>query len=489
MYALLSHAACFAAAERYTALLAGLSGAVREGTPPDASFPWSERHLRCVWVDPAYRPCPLMTDDGQRVIVESPGRWNLEAGPDFLDASLRLTPGERRLCGDVELHIRPADWHRHHHADDPRYRRVIAHVTYFPGTVPSEELPPGAVQLALQAALRSRPSFSFDSLDILAYPYAQAESPPRCAAILRTWTPEAKGALLEAAGSERLRRKTERLVAAIREKEAGQVLYEETLCALGYKNNRGPFRDLACRVSLAALQREASEGGPGAAYALLCGVAGLLPVKPQPHWDEEARRFVRGLWDVWWKRQSEWREQTMACGAWTLHNLRPQNHPLRRLMAAVELFGGATPLDKRLAAITHEDEPCQAILRLLEGGGIESFWARRHSLSGVRLTKPLALIGPGRAAAILTNVVVPWLASRTPEGFPDPAVLQGLPAEDDNRFVRHAAHALFGHDHNPSLYRTGLRQQGLMQVFQDFCLNSRGGCTTCPFPEALAHQK
>ena len=489
MYAFPTQAACFAAAERYTALLAGLSGVVREGTPPHHGFPWSERHLRCVWVDPAYRPCPLTTDDGQLVTVEDPGRWNLEAGPDFLDAILRISPGERRLCGDVELHIRPTDWRHHNHTDDPRYRRVIAHVTYFSGTVPSEELPPGAVQLALHEALRRRPSFSFDSLDILAYPYARTESPPPCAAILRTWTPEDRGALLDAAGSERLRRKTERFSTAMIEKDAGQVLYEETLCALGYKNNRTQFRDLAARISLAALRSESAEGGPEAAYALLCGVAGLLPVKTQPNWDDETRRFVRGLWDVWWKRQSEWREQAMMRNQWTLHNLRPQNHPLRRLMAAAELFGGADPLDKRLAEVPLGAEACPTALRLIESGGMDSYWARRHSLSSARLTKPLALIGPGRAAAIVTNVVVPWLASLRKESFTDPAILQKLPTEDDNRFIRHTAHALFGHDHNPSLYRTGLRQQGLMQIFQDFCLNSRGGCKTCAFPQALAHQK
>lgn len=489
MYAASLHCVLFASATRYAALRAGVPDVVREGTSPDYGFPWSERHLRCVWVDPAYRPAPLTTEDGQHVTVESPGRWNLEAGPDFLDAVLKIAPDERRLCGDVELHIRPSDWRRHNHARDPRYRHVIAHVTYFPGAIPPDELPPGSVQLSLCGALRSRPSFSFESLDLLAYPYAQAEASPPCASILRNWTPEAKSAFLEAAGAERLRRKTARLATAVRDRGAGQVLYEETLCALGYKNNRRPFRELACRVPVATLQREAAQGGIGAAYALLCGVAGLLPVKHQPHWDDETRRFVRGLWDVWWKRQSEWREMVMARDQWILCNLRPQNHPLRRLMAAAELFAVSEPLDHRLAKIPLITGACGDILAVLENCGMESYWARRHSLSSPPLPKPLALLGPGRAAAVATNVVIPWLVGLRDAACPDAGLLNDLPAEDDNRCVRHTAHALFGHDHNPRLYRTGLRQQGLLQVFQDFCLNSRGGCRTCTLPQALDHQK
>jgi hypothetical protein len=67
-------------------------------------------------------------------------------------------------------------------------------------------------------------------------------------------------------------------------------------------------------------------------------------------------------------------------------------------------------------------------------------------------------------------------------------LLHHLPPEDDNRFIRHTAHSLFGHDHNPALYRTGLRQQGLLQLFHDFCLNSRECCGACTLPRALASQ-
>ena len=36
--------------------------------------------------------------------------------------------------------------------------------------------------------------------------------------------------------------------------------------------------------------------------------------------------------------------------------------------------------------------------------------------------------------------------------------------------IREAAHQLLGPDHNPAMYRSGLRQQGLLQIYFDFCV-------------------
>ena len=46
----------------------------------------------------------------------------------------------------------------------------------------------------------------------------------------------------------------------------------------------------------------------------------------------------------------------------------------------------------------------------------------------------------------------------------------GTTVQDVNSLMRQTAHALFGPDHPPSLYRDTLRRQGLMQVFYDYAL-------------------
>ncbi len=476
----------FPGACSYRALALRGALAARESLP-DASFPWSERHLRCVWTDPAWRPSPILASDGRTVVVEDPGRWNLEAGPDFLDAVLRIGPHECIVRGDIELHIRPADWRHHGHAADRRYQGVVAHVTYFEGTLPDTDLPPSVLQISLRQGLKNSPAFSFDGLDLPSYPFATLSPSPPCAILLKAWPPEQRGLFLEAAGEERLRLKTGRMEQAITGGNAAQTLYEEVMGALGYKHNRIPFHLLARRLTLDRLRQESGNDAT-TAYALLAGVAGLLPSKTNPLWDEETRQFIRSLWDIWWKHQAAWHGHTLSRNDWVLSNIRPVNHPLRRLMAAAHLFVGAHPLPSHWVAADGTPSPSiRAILADLQTTGDQSYWAWRTGLASPRNPVPMALIGPGRAATILTNVVIPWLTATATLTL-DASLLKELPPEDDNRFIRHTAHALFGHDHNPTLYRSGLRQQGLLQIFHDFCLNSRNGCAECALPDALAHQ-
>jgi hypothetical protein len=468
---------------RYQALLLPFSSHVRDNVRT-SSFPWSERHLRCVWTDDAIRPPVLTSMDGRIVTVINPGRWNLEAGPDFLDAILKAGPDECILRGDIELHIRPMDWRQHKHASDPRYRNVIAHITYFEGLLAPSDMPISVLQIPMRAALHLLPAFSFDGLDLLAYPFAAIAPLPPCAEIIKTWSPEQRGALLDSAGEERLRLKTERMAKSISEKGKDQALYEEFMGALGYKHNRLGFLKLAQLIPLERLRQDASTSVLHA-YALLLGVGGLLPRKSNPLWDHETRAFIRSLWDIWWKHQAEWNDQVMTHTDWTLANLRPANNPLRRLMAAASLF---THVPCKVSSLSINNGNSDALFRswrtCLQAEGANSYWAWRGSFARPRYARPETLIGPGRAATILNNVLIPWWAATNtiPVGS---SLLTMLPQEDLNRFAKHTAHALFGHDHTPALYNSGLRQQGLLQIFHDFCLSSKNGCAGCQLPAAL----
>ena len=482
----LNLASFFPRAASYSALRKPRDYKVRESSiSAEPGFPYSERHLQCVWFDEALRPPSLRSSSGEEIVVETPGRWNLEAGPDFLDATLAIGPERRRIRGDVEIHVRPADWHAHNHGTDSAYSRVMAHVCYFPGMVPADALPPGAVQIALRDSLMINPSFSFESVDVTAYPYASLPATlPPCNAILSQWPPQDQAALLDSAGEERLRIKSCRLEAAIAERGAPQVFYEEVLCALGYKHNRQPFRKLAALVPLETL-REESRGDTEKAYAFLLGLAGLLPSKPPARWDIESRGFVRSLWDSWWKLQSRWESRRLPPGSWTLSALRPPNHPARRLAAAAVLFGGKKDLLVQLNGLSmaNPESWFKKAAALIEEPTMK-YWRRRLSLGGKPQPSDAALLGSGRVAAILSNVVIPFLASTGADIGP---LLNSLPAEEDNNLIRQTAFALFGRDHNPAFYHTGLRQQGLMQIFHDFCLNNRSACRDCALSRTLAH--
>ena len=457
---------------------------VREGGASARGFAYSERHLQCLWSDPALRPAILRTHEGEELTIEDPGVWNLEAGPDFLGAVLRVGPDQRRLAGDVEIHIHPHDWRSHGHAEDPRYGRVRLHVTFFPGTLKADELPPGALQVSLRDALAARPAFSFENIEVAAYPFAARAARPPCLELLKTWEAPEKQLVLDAAGHERLRRKAARLAARIETAGPEQALYEEVMAALGYQHNKAPFRLLAERVPLEELLAHASR--PGELLAILLGVAGLLPPSLASHWDEETRRHVRALWDTWWKHRDRWANRLLARTDWQLRG-RPANHPVRRLAAAAALFSARVSPSSAWAqwAGQHGARAVARITRALQGVS-DSYWDHRVSWGVVRAPEAIALIGPDRAQAIAVNVAVPFLATLGKAEALPPDVLAALPRETSNSLVRQTAFNLFGTHHPESLYRTGLRRQGLLQIFHDYCLNDRSRCAACTFPALLA---
>lgn len=455
--------------------------------PPAAPVPFSERHLQCVWADDRLRPPALATAAGERVQVEHPGEWNTGPGPDFLNAALLVGPEMRRITGDVEIHVRPADWQRHRHAADARYRRVCAHVSFYPGVLPDSELPPGTLQIALRPALDALPDFSFDNIDLMAYPIAARAAPPPCRAAMARLTPPQRGAVLDAAGESRLRRRAELLQSAMLDRGPAQVIYEEVMAALGYRPNKAPFRRLARLLPLDLLRLK-SGGDPLRAYALLMGCASLLPdpTTGSRAWNGDTKTFLRRCWDAWWPMSDEFLARRLPRADWSRTGLRPANRPERRLMAAAMLFAPSPGLPERIAALAQNPQGSSAdqLIALFDLPDAP-FWSRRLSFSASPSLKPVALVGRSRAQAILVNLLLPAFAAL---GAPPDAwqsLLDTLPAEEPNDLIRQTALRLFGQDHTPRLYSSGLRRQGLIQIHHDYCLGDRTLCAACPLPGLL----
>jgi len=140
---------------------------------------------------------------------------------------------------------------------------------------------------------------------------------------------------------------------------------------------------------------------------------------------------------------------------WNRDRIRPNNAPEARLEAAAKLF---TETD--VMALAEADDMsragCRRMMGVLTAGG---------------------LVGRGRAAAILANVVVPFaLATGRVRDAPE-----WLPPEDICLPVRRVAFRMFGSDHNPrAWYATnGLFIQGLIQIDREWCARLHPECVGC----------
>jgi hypothetical protein len=65
-----------------------------------------------------------------------------------------------------------------------------------------------------------------------------------------------------------------------------------------------------------------------------------------------------------------------------------------------------------------------------------------------------------------------------------------LPARLSNRRLETGATRLFGDDpRRPQFTKTIAHQQGLLQIYEDFCLQDNSDCAQCPFPEQMQKWK
>ncbi len=477
----------------------------------EAPVPWHrtipEKLVRCLWFDQRWRPTRLHTLDGRAIVVHAPGRWNLQAGPDFQQATIAFGDGTRQR-GDVEIHRYASGWTAHRHHLDARYNDVILHVFLWNDRqAPAVQRADG--QLVPQVALEHFLPYPLDTYQteiiLEDYPYKTAHIHGRCYETLRRLAPPEVCAVLDRAGDTRLQQRVWRW--SRRQEAVGpmQVMYEAVLRALGATGHRQHFQALARAVSWDDLQRCLDGLTPPdrglAAEALLLGIAGVLPSTAAAcaSMDVETRQYVRALQKYWHTFPADIQGRAWHDVNWRQPNVRPANTPERRLAGMARIlahYPGTSLLDAAVALChtsCHESatRPARtlghALARQLDIPTL-SYWTRRAHLGG-QLSKGQRLIGAQRACTVVVDAMLPILmlyaqhSADAALGAHLLAYYHTAPLLPDNHLLRYMHHRMLGND--PALLRlvTGARQQqGLLQLYTDFCGNDEGNCQGCDFP-------
>ena len=409
---------------------------------------------------------------GEEINVIQFGTWNREAGPDFRDAAIRINDGDP-LRGCIEIDLLDRNWETHGHAINPAFEPTVLHVfversdrDFFTRTISNRNVPQVCIDLA-----NLPEAFSAN------VPLAR---PGRCQAPLKDSPEERVCSILDAAAQFRLRQKAHRIQNKIDGRGREETLFQEIATALGYKENKLPFTLLAQRLPLRLLRENVSD-----CEALLFGGAGFLEAPDLDVYKKSAREYVRQLWDRWWPRRDELQRLILPAKIWRLSSTRPVNHPQRRLAALGALARDWSRLQR--ASGKSSVAAANAFFQALE----HPFWNFHYTLTAAASPKKMALIGDSRIADILANVLFPfWFAHDTEVSKPASAALwteyARLPAMLSNRKVETAATRLFGNDpRRKQFLKTVAHQQGLLQIYEDFCMQDNSDCAQCPFPEQM----
>jgi Protein of unknown function (DUF2851) len=423
----------------------------------------SEELLYFIWQFQYFTSNQLTTTEGELVEVLHPGHRNANAGPDFLNARLRISGVE--WGGTVEAHVRTSDWLVHRHQGDPAYDNVILHIVWQHDRIVPR--PDGTPLPTLELA----PLASGTLLGKYEQLLAGREAIP-CAAQFRMVKPLRQTAMLDTALLQRLERKAAdvRAIYEATGHDWEETAYRLLATYLGSKVNAEPMEQLTRAVPLRVLQKH--RNSLIQLEALLLGTSGLLPAEAGDNDDftvvlRREYQFLAAKYGL--------ADRQLPAHVWKWGKLRPAGFPTMRLGQLAALVYQHGSLFSLLVGTPEAAE----LLKALQV--IPSAYWQTHYQFGKVGKKVSASLGTSTAEGLLVNTVAPLLAAyahhKDQPDLLDRAVslLEQLPAED-NRITR-----LW--DDLGLHVRTAFDSQGAIELYNEFCTPKR--CLNCQIGIAL----
>lgn len=346
------------------AALSKAVGSVAELQGLYGPFTFPEKLLQKIWLRGDFDRAQAFLQDGRRLTIKSPGRWNLLGGPDFKGARLKF--GESpEIVGDVELHLRASDWSAHRHADDPAYDDVVLHVVLFPVAPEQVTIGAGAKPIPAIALL---PLLHHDLEEYAADEAVETLANRPAAQIIEILGPLAPAALAEIIARHAAARWQQKVrFARIRMDRLGwtEACHQTALEILGYRFNRSTMLRIA------------------AAHPLQLWSSGELKVA-----------------DVFESERPEW----------SLQGLRPANHPRQRLNQYANWVRAVPDWPGQL-------ERCAAQIPIIAAEGVTGDLRRQYGFPSVRAEFAKSIcggaIGGTRFANLMCDGFLPLLAARS----------------------------------------------------------------------------
>lgn len=402
-------------------------------------------------------------DDGRPVKILDPGTLNRDAGPDFFNAKVKIDG--RTWAGNIEIHMKASDWHRHGHDSDPAYDNVILHVVAFSDTCirrrrDGSEIPQLRVQLP-ENFYRTFAYLTDTTPDI------------RCAARLHKVDSLRRADWIETLTIERLQHKAARIEEALRNRNGdwNAACFLTLARALGFGLNGIPFEMLAQSIELNHLRRHTDNILQ--MEAIFFGQAGML--------DPTAYRTDRRYQLMTREYQFLARKYSMhpiPRTAWKFARTRPQNLPYRRIALLAKAMAESPDLLQRIVGTGGDEEKLRPLFRW----EVDPYWSRRFTFGDDCQSEanPPSL-SEGSISVLLINVATPLLYAyallHSDHEMKDAAtaLLSSL-APERNAIVR-------GWQHLGFKANDAAATQALIHLRKEYC--DRNKCLQCRFGHTI----
>jgi hypothetical protein len=409
----------------------------------------NEALLQFIWQYSIYDGAALRSAEGEPVTVIHPGQRNTNAGPDFLNARIKI--GKTILAGHIELHVHTSDWLKHEHQHDDAYKNLILHVVYNNDLPAINNIP--LLELATHIPKHIEAKYSG---------LINTRRTVPCAGMLGT----VKDITRESWMSRLLVERWESKLADWEELQKKQVddwqnlLYWRMAANFGFKVNATPFRMLAQSLDINILAKHRENLLQ--IEALLFGQAGMLERD-----FEDA--YPNSLKEEYTYLRKKYKLEPIATHLWKFLRMRPANFPTVRIAQFAALVHRSVHLFSQVIELYTVKE----LSPLLEVTASE-YWDT-HFLFDEESPYKLKHLGKSSVQNIIINTIAPvqFLFARKHggDGQQEKALqlLEALPAEKN--------HIIDDWQNCGWSAANAAQSQALIQLRNNYC-NSRQ-CLSC----------
>ena len=407
----------------------------------------------------------------EKWILLYPGTWNLETGPDFLNAKIQIN--NEVHIGDIEIHKQTSDWISHKHSENKHYNNVMLHVVYNDNSRKDEldsKLPNIPIMLL-------KPYFSIKKI-------SESDKFPKgkCEKFFSSHSDENLHKLFHKAGIKKFKEKTDIFLSEMEASGIDSTINMHIFDACGYKQNRVQFCKLFNRINI-------YEDLSGKEYeAVLWGESGLLPDPSVISLPKETHNYVTSIWNTWWKT----RKAPSETIEWFRGSNRPGNTPERRIAALSVLKKKLNNSPSiTLTNITNNTSSPKELIKQLKQIFICShpLWNNFYSFTS-QAKYPTNILGESRASDIVINIALPALnaiAQITKNNKLSETSINAykiMSKAQENRILKTAALKWFmPPSRQKNIFKNAASQQGAIYLYRGFCLEYCSECNKCPLNE------
>ena len=344
-----------------------------------------EEFLHYLWKYKMFNTSNLQTQANEKVEVVHPGLHNIDSGPDFFNAKIKI--GDTTWAGNLEIHLKSSDWYHHNHHKDKAYDNVILQVV----------LQHDKEVYSTNNTLIPTLAIQFD--EVLLKNYNQlidSESWIACAKDFNTVDNFLILKWIEALAIERLENKAHGIKTDLKKSQNNweEIFYYKIAGNFGFKLNKEPFELLAKSLPLKILAKH--KNNLMQVEALLFGQAGFLEEAAGDDYYANLQKEYRFL-------QHKYHLKPLAKHLWKFLRTRPGNFPTVRIAQFAMLIYHSKSLFSR---IIEENEIAK--LKKMFHVIPSSYWNTHYQFNKISVEKPKAL-GISGVDILLINTVVPFL--------------------------------------------------------------------------------